>query len=292
MKLRDALLTAAIAALPATAAAQTVGVDELWARYDTQATEFEQLQAECDSGDRTTTRVDRICRQTAEASLALSTTIEELLSVDDSLSGDDRELLVDGMLTQEQIAGALWVDLGECQRGVDILEGLRARPELELRPLVRQATEQYLADGEACLAPPTTQAPELAGGGPSSQPPSRVGPIVLLATGGGALIGGAVYDLAMGSKRSEFNQLLDECGGRCAPGPDADRQVELQDQLDGAKLPVALLYGGGGALAATGLVWMIVQGGGADDGEAGRADVSLSPMFRRGRVGVTVRATF
>lgn len=267
------------------AMAQDVDVDALWDQYDAQATEFEAKSAECDSGDRATTRVNRICREAADASLALSDTIEELLAHDDQLTDEDRELLIDGMLTNRQISGALWVELGECESAREILLALTEHPDLAARPLVEQAAQNWLQNANDCLA--EEQAPlEVA------EAPNRTGPVVVLSTGLAIAAAGFVWDMSMISTINDFKDADEECGDVCSSDSDAGRTLlRTQDRIDSAKPIIGVLYGVGAATAIGGAIWLAVQGGGEDTAEE-TADVRVFPTFSRSGAGAAVRIGF
>lgn len=275
----------ALLLMTAYAAAQDVDVDALWDQYDVQATDFEAKQAECDTGDRTTTRVNRICREAADLSVALSNTIDELLVHDDQLTDDDRALLIDGMLTNRQIAGALWVELGECETAQSILQPLTEHPELAARPLVEQAAQNWLQDAEECIA--AAQEPlELA------EAPNKTGPIVVLSTGLAIAAAGFVWDMSMLSTINDFKDADEECGEVCSADSEAGRTLtRTQESIDNAKPVIAVLYGVGAAAAIGGVIWLAVQGGG-EDTEAEGAEVQILPTFTRSGAGAAVRIGF
>lgn len=301
MRFGTLICAAALLGIAGTASAQTGGgadtplenldVDALWERYDAQATQFETLNAECEAGDRATTRVNRICREAADTSLALADTIELILERDDALGPEERELLLDGLLTNRQIAGALWVDLGECAAGREVLVDLIDHPGLDARPVVLQATETWIARADACLAPPPvaeTVPPSGGGASGGGDRPSLVGPIVVLATGAAVLIGGVSWDLAMGGTRSDFRALRDECETGCTTD-DYETLVGLRDDIDKAGTPIAIMYGAGAAIAAGGAVWLAVA---AKRGRADSERVQLMPVLALDRVGATVNVRF
>lgn len=269
------------AASIAMAQEESVDIDVLWQRYDEQATTFEEQQRECDEGDIATTRVNRICREAADTSIALSDTIEALLEHDEQLTEEDRELLIDGMLTNRQIAGALWVELGECETGKTILQQLLAHPDLPARPVVQQASETWIARAEECIA---EQMPVEE---PVAEAPNRTAPLVVMSSGLAVLAAGVLWDVMMISEQNEFESLRDRCNAGCS----AESHAELDDSaetLENAKVPIALLYGVGAATAVGGAVWYVVTG---RTGEADR-DVSLRPTFGAGSVGAALNVRF
>ncbi len=273
-----------MAALPA--AAQEVDVDGLWERYDEQATAYETLQAECDEGDRTTTLVNRRCRESADASLALAQTIQDILEFDTSLDADDRELLLDGMLTNRQIAGSLWVELGECEDGRMILTDLLDDEGMDVRPLVAQAAQNWIDRADQCLI---GQREETVVAVDEPPPSNRTTPIVVMGGGMGLLAGGVVWDLAMGSNRNEFTELQEQCTDptRGCNDTEIERLDEVAGKIDNAKIPIAILYGTGAAVAVGGAIWYVLAGRTPDD-----ADVAVRPTFSSGGIGAQVRVRF
>lgn len=265
-------------------AAQDIDIDALWDQYDAQATEFEEKSAECDSGDRATTRVNRLCREAADLSLALSNTIDELLAHDDQLTDEDRELLIDGMLTNRQISGALWVELGECEAAREILVALTEHPDLPARPLVETAAQNWLQNANDCIA--EAQAPlEVA------EAPSRTGPVVVLSSGLAIMAAGFVWDMSMLSTINEFKDADEECGDSCSSDSEAGRTLlRTQARIDNAKPVIGVLYGVGAATAIGGAIWLAVRGGGDD--EPGAADVSILPTFGASSAGAAIRVGF
>ncbi len=274
-----------VSAASVSSAQDEVDVNALWDQYDAQATEFEAKSAECDSGDRSTTRVNRLCREAADLSVALSNTIDELLIHDDQLTDEDRELLIDGMLTNRQIAGALWVELGECESGRAILEPLTQHPDIAARPLVEQASQSWLDTANECLAP--AQAPlEVAEG------PDRTGPIIVLSSGLAIAAAGFVWDMAMLSTVNEFKDADEACNPSCsANSEEGEALLEAQENINNAKPVIGVLYGVGGATALAGVIWLAVQGGGNDE-PSDNAEVSFMPTFSRGGAGAAVRIGF
>lgn len=282
------LTTFAVVGSASVATAQDeVDVDALWEQYDVEATEFELKSAECDSGDRSTTRVNRLCREAADLSIALSNTIDSLLVHDDQLTDEDRQLLIDGMLTNRQIAGALWVELGECETAQAILEPLTQHPDIADRPLVEQAAQSRLNDANQCIA--DAQAPlelELA------EAPNKTGPIIVLSTGLAIAAAGFVWDMSMLSTISEFNDANEACDPSCGADTDEGRTLtRTQDEINDAKPIIGALYGVGGATAIAGVIWLAVQGGGNDE-PSGNAQVRVMPTFSRGGAGAAVQIGF
>jgi hypothetical protein len=277
------IVFATVALLTGTAEAQTV--DELWDRYEALATEYEDLQTECDEGDRATTYINRICRGAAEQSLELADVIEELLGADTSLVEADRELLIDGMLTNRQIAGALWVELGECEIGKPILDDVLGRPEVESRQIVAQAAATWQVRAQECIA--EAQALERA---PDIESPRHTAPILVMSSGLAFLVGGVIWDLALIGPRGEFTDLVDECSNIDSPNVcDRERLEQLQGNLNSAKVPIVLLYGVGSAAAVTGAVWYLVaRSSGSDNAQA----VSIAPQFGPTFTGAQVSWSF
>jgi hypothetical protein len=278
-----AVCTLLLTTLPV--AAQDVDVDALWEQYDLEATEFEAKQGECDSGDQTTTRVNRLCREAADLGVALASTIDEILVHDDQLTDDDRELLIDGMLTNRQIAGALWVELGECENAQSVLQTLTEHPDLPDRQLVEQAAQTWLQNAEECIA---AAAPvEVA------EDPSKAGPIIVLSSGLAILAAGFAWDMSMLGTINDFKDANEECGEVCSAESDEGRALtRTQESIDNAKPMIAVLYGVGAATAIGGVIWLAVQGGGNEDEASDGVEVRVMPTFSRSGAGASVRIGF
>ena len=276
----SAALWALVALLlaPSIASAQTL--DELWLQYEEQTETFVTLQTDCDEGDVRATTTNRLCRRAVQVGTELADTIEALVARDEELRPDDEAALIDGALTTRQIAASILVDVGECEDARDRLSALLEDERLAERPNVEEAAERWMENAERCIAdalaaeqpePEETPEPALA---LAPEPPSRAGPLALLASGSALLVTGIAWDMANLSSIREFNDLNDACAeGSC----DTARQGELKDRLDGAKVPIALLYGVGAATAVSGVVWMVLQGDGSDQAVAVRPYHGVGP---------------
>lgn len=108
---------------------------------------------------------------------------------------------------------------------------------------------------------------------------------VALGVGGAALIGAAVT----GSMALSIDKdLQDKCqGGEC--GPD---YWDDNDKLKAMATTTDVLIGVGGALAATGIVLLIVSAGGEEGDDEGETDVALVPFAGPGLAGATVQGRF
>lgn len=281
-------------ALPRGASAQTL--DDLWAQYESQTEEFVTLQAECDEGDIQATTTNRLCRSAVSVGFSLAETIEALVERDEELPANDEAALIDGALTTRQIAASILVDLGECEDARERLETLLEDERIAERPNVEDAAQRWLDNANACIAQQVAaQAPE-----PEPElepmaaapidPPSRTGPIALIATGSALLVGGIAWDLANLSSMSDFEDLNDACASGL-PTCDSIRRDDLRDRLDGAKVPIALLYGVGAATAVSGVIWYAVQGASGRD-EVSHVGVRPYQAFDGGStyVGMQLRA--
>lgn len=179
--------------------------------------------------------------------------------------------------------------LGRCQqaeREATTL-GELATADPELIP----SYDAALARIEACYVATGQARP---GSDPVAQPeppprrerqPATTGQIVgyaLIGAGVAAVAGGFAYDASLGGARSEQEDLLDVCTTG-AGGCNYLRGNELQDQIEGARIPIAALTIGGAAMAIGGVVAVIVA-------RPGPAEVSaqITPSYQ----GLRVRVRF
>lgn len=247
-------------ASPATASAQdNVDLDALWDSYAEQSERFVELQTQCDEGNIQGATTNRSCRRAVDQGFELADTISVLVANDDSLSEDERAALLDGMFTTRQIATSIMVDLGDCEQAKPILEALLAQPEMADRPSVAEAAERWLANANQCIT--EQHALVEAETSPSSlveQPEAagrNVGPLLMTAGGGALLAAGAVLDVANQSSLRTLRDVRDN-GEPCL-----DRCETALNRVKGTRVPIALLYGVGGATLVGGVVWMIVDRG-------------------------------
>lgn len=130
------------------------------------------------------------------------------------------------------------------------------------------------AEADRRAAQPPTAPPE-----PEGVPP---GTWVAIA-GGAVLASGVIFDLAN-------LDLIDERDAARASG-EAARISAANSSLASARAIDWALYGVGGATLAVGIVWLALDGGGADGDEEGEraAGVSVSPFVGVGTLGVSGR---
>lgn len=144
---------------------------------------------------------------------------------------------------------------------------------LEAQVAEREANEARIAAAEAEAARAAEQArratettAERDGASPSEgSSRSVVGPAVLLAVGGGALVSALGVGLAA---NGQYNDLEDRCpGGTCS----FDEAADI-DRLRRMTLTSDALLAVGGAAAIGGLVWWLVSRSDGDDAEATSSD--------------------
>ncbi|MFT4704034.1 MAG: hypothetical protein ACI81R_001730 [Bradymonadia bacterium] len=260
-----------LALAPRTAASQTL--DEAWERYEELSERFVDLQAECDAGDIRATTTNRLCREAVSSGFALADAIDFVLREDDSLAEGDRATLIDGMLTTRQISASIMVDLGECEEAIAPLEALLEHPEIGERPGVAEAAERWLNDANVCVEDRDTAArAALADPNESSAGPN-IGAITLTSVGGAVLLSGLILDLSHLGRINDVRDSSGQCGLACQ----VSRNDDIE-KIENARLPVALLYGIGGAAVVGGVIWMV-----ADRPERDTSAWRLSPHAMRDR---------
>ncbi len=104
--------------------------------------------------------------------------------------------------------------------------------------------------------------------------------------GGGLALaaGGGIWNFSLLDERAEHRDLVDAD----VPQADAVRFAELSDTLDSAKIPVALLVGGGLAMAATGAIMVALPVRDRNNVAPTEVGIDLSTAY----VGVRLRTTF
>lgn len=255
---------------PASALAQDL--DSLWTQFDELFVAYEEQMVVVDSEDPTTTRGDRAYREAAGTAAELSAVVEAILSADSSLSDDEREGLIDVLLTTRQIEGSLLVDTGQCNEAVIVLNRVLSHPFIDSRGIVQERAEVWMESAETCIeeqeADESSEQNQVAVGTDPVEPSGngrRTASYVLLGTGGAMLLGGLAWDLSNLGDINELEGLRNECTGANAATEctreEEERGDNLSDQLDADKIPIAVLYSAGAALAVTGVVLMITNGG-------------------------------
>lgn len=112
-----------------------------------------------------------------------------------------------------------------------------------------------------------------------------VAAISLIAGGAAIVLGGLVWDLALGGTRDDFDTLKAECETGCDSST-YSRLQELQSDLDTGAIGTLVLYGVGGATVVVGTVLLILSLG--DD----EAPVAVTPFVGPSHAGAMVGFEF
>lgn len=273
-------------------------LDTLWSDYESLSDALSDALAEVDDADPATSTGDRVYRQTASTASELAAIIEALITVDTELGSDDRAALVDSLLTTRQIAGSLFVDVGECQVARNELEQVLDHPLIGDRPLIRERAELWVERADECIAEQerlaaaeieaaresereaaAAAAADNEGGGNR-----RLVGATLVASGGALIAGVLAWDGALGSSRSELEDLQQQCRTEPDCGGESQRANQLSDRISNARIPMAIMLAAGTGAAVTGVVFL-VKGDNEDR-------VSLSPSVAPGYTGANVHVRF
>lgn len=310
--------------------ASSTEASALWAEYEEAAQRFSESYSTTDSVDPRATRGNRLYRKAVEDGEALIAVLDRLLAAGAVRSSEERMAVVDALLTTGQIIGSLRVEIRACEAGRDDLQTVLDHPGIETRPILKDSAQKWLerandcieeeavaearrarerqiaelerqiaAEGdEAQLAELRQQLAALQGveieGFASEEPrgPVNVAPIAVLSAGLVTLAAGGIWDLTLGDARS----TIEDYPGQQQATIDQYREAaDAADRIDKAKVPIAVLYGVGGATTLVGVIWMAVKPRRdvAPESEAPPAEsLSLTPAFYRGGGGFQVRATF
>lgn len=308
--IRFTLLTFFLLALASPSAHAQADLDTLWSDYGSLSDALADGLERVDSANPATSTGDRVYRQTADTASELAGVIETLLTLDTSIGGEDRAALIDSLLTTRQIAGSLYVDVGECEVARAELAAVLEHPLIGDRPLIRDRSAVWAERADACIAEQelaaaaeieaaieaereaarraeeeaaAQAAAEREADGEGGGNRALVG--ATLAAGGGALIAGALaWDAALGSSRSELQDLQEVCRTTPDCGGETARANELSDKITGARVPMAIMLGVGTGAAVTGVV-LLIKGDGDDR-------VAIAPSFAPGFAGADVRLRF
>jgi hypothetical protein len=280
--------------------------DALWAAYADAADAYADATERLEEYDVTTTQGDRLHRQAAARAAELFHAVQSLLDADVPLDEDEREALVDTLLTARQVEGTLRIDVGDCEEGRTLLTSVLSHPEIDGRPLVAARAEQWIARADACLdvsdpvassvpigtslSPPAEDRPSdvWAEAPPaSSSSAARTTGIVLASTGAAMLVSAVAWDISMMDDVDQFRTLNASCASLDRSGCDSNELLRLRDRIDDAKLPIGALYGVGAAAAITGVVlWIVHRDRGSETG------VIATPSVGWGYVGADVHFRF
>ena len=318
--IRSLLLLFALlmAVVPATAWAQ--GADDIWQRYDGAADGFTNVYTQSQSMDPRTTQGNRVYRQAISQGQRLVEVLEELLQLRTGITPQERIAALDELLTTRQVVGALMTEIGLCEEGLAELEQVLAHPGVQERPILIQTAQRRKAEAEVCIAQQQAEAERLererriaelerelaAGGdrqrmaalqrelaalsgltiGEGAEPRGRLNTaaVVMLAAGSATLLGAVAWDLSLGSARSDVSDYRDT---RRADLFDAAQRSA--DRIDSARVPMAVMYGVGGAAAIGGAIWLAInprRDAASDSGQA------FAPMFLPDGAGVSFSRRF
>lgn len=125
--------------------------DALWTLYETTYEQFEGAVAAVDGAAPDTTTGNRLYIDAIARSLEMADILKEVLARPGELTAEERVDATDSLMTIEQVAGSLMVEINECERAVYLLRGLAARPETAERPLLMRATTKWLGQAEVCV---------------------------------------------------------------------------------------------------------------------------------------------
>lgn len=272
-------------------------VDALWTQFDELFVQYEDQMVIVDAEDPSTTGGDRAYRQAADTAGDLSAVVEAILAADSSLSEDEREGLIDVLLTTRQIEGSLLVDTGQCDEAVIVLDRVLSHPFINSRGIVQERAAFWMESAETCLEERDANAQNNVVVGPGDEPSGngrRTVSYALLGTGGAMLVAGIAWDLSNLSDINELNGLRQECTGvtavtECSP-EEEELGDNLSDQLDSEKAPIAVLYSAGAAIAVTGLVLLITDRSGERNETEARS--RFVPTFGPNSAGVLFERRF
>jgi hypothetical protein len=184
-------------------------------------------------------------------------------------------------------------ELEHLRRGIADCHRDNRPPEVAVAPTVTpdepatDVTEQPsdATPSEPLAATPVHEPIALTQTAPPPRSP-RVVPWILLGSGGALLAGALVYDLALGSSRSELDDLNSRCSTENCSAQDLERGYELVSDLDGARWLVGGLALAGLAAGVAGVVMLLLE-----DRPHDRGQVSLSPEGP-GEIGASLRVRF
>lgn len=129
--------------------------------------------------------------------------------------------------------------------------------------------------------------------------PSKVGPIVVLASGVGFVAAGAILQIVGASKEGDVYARYKPgaWGGAGDPAThneavhaaQAEYEAAYSDEVQPFKTTSYVLYGVGGAAAVAGAVWLALQSGGS---EKDKGQITVAPLVARDLVGASVGFEF
>lgn len=292
--------------------------------YEEALDEFTRLYEDTSNYGPLEPAGDRIYRQTVEAGRTLVERIYVLIE-DYDLSEEERVGLLDLALGTRQIVGSLLADVRLCEEALVHLDELIADPETAARPVVLEAATRSRTNAELCVQEQRREADLLAREREIRELEERIAEtedadrlaelqaqlaslrgqdlpatytvpaddrgrlnvpaVVVLSVGAATLAGALGWDLALSSDRrtvDDYRDTLDPA--------DFEAAQRAADNIDGAKLPLGIMYGVGGAAALTGVIWLAINPRFDDDGDASAS--AFAPMFLRDGMGVSFTRTF
>lgn len=298
-------------------------LDEAIGSYEEALDEFTQLYEETSDYGPLEPAGDRVYRQTVEAGRTLVDRVYVLVE-DFDLSPEERVGLLDLALGTRQIIGSLLADVRQCEEALVLLDELIEDPETAARPVVLEAATRSRTNAELCVQEQRREADLLARereirdlerriaesedgdriaelqeqlaalrgedspASYTSAAPDRgrlnVPAVVVLSVGAATLVGALGWDLSLGSER----RIVDDYRDSLDPA-DYDEALSAADAIDSAKVPMAVMYGVGGAAALGGVIWLALNPRVGGDDASGTA---FAPMFVRDGMGVSFTRTF
>jgi len=109
--------------------------------------------------------------------------------------------------------------------------------------------------------------------------PSLVGPVVLLASGGAALVGGLAFGIAASARQDDALE----------PGVSMEAGATIDDEAHSLSTVANALFVVGGVAAAAGLGWLLLSSG---DDEAGEGDAPVALRLEVGPAALGLRGHF
>lgn len=130
--------------------ARSLSTDALWTEFEIAFANFERDLAMTEEAPPTSQTGFRNYVQAIDSAAQVRDLLRALL-VSGDLTDADHLDATDSVLTIDQVAGSLMVEIEQCERGADTLRTLLARPETLERPLLVQGATQWLGKAERCL---------------------------------------------------------------------------------------------------------------------------------------------
>lgn len=130
--------------------APTLSTDDLWTEFEVAFANFERDLAMTEDAPPTSQTGFRNYVQAIDSAAQVRDLLRALLDSGD-LADEDRLDATDSVLTIDQVAGSLMVEIEQCEAGAENLRVLLQRPETQERPLLLQGATQWLGKAERCV---------------------------------------------------------------------------------------------------------------------------------------------